>query len=432
MIGDYILLIIPAYFLLIGFLHLVRSTRKIAVNDHHYPSVSFIVPAWNEEQTIENAINSLVALEQQYPGSIEIIVVDNRSTDQTAAIITRIASQHRFVRLLRETHHQGKSYAFNKGARAARYPLIACVDADSYPTYRALVDMVRIMRAPEVGAVTGKLVVRNPHTPIEWLQYIEYIWSNIFISAFDAIDSVYIARGPLSLYRKDLFLAIGGFEHPHVTPTEDMEITFRIRKAGFAVRSSRYGNGSTTVMPTLKKLFWQRIRWNRGTFINLYLHRDMVLNPTFRTFGLFTLPFVISSQLMVFFSFFYYLYRSISMTIHHEPYTPLFYGFLIFNLVSYVAFVAAGYTESEERFRVAHTPWIAAGMTAYALVLFYFWISAIAMQMVQKKIIWRTTTPAAVAPALKPTGRSRSPLPRPFRRFHIHLPRRRQRTTVTP
>ena len=106
---------------------------------------------------------------------------------------------------------KGKSFAFNKGLAIAKNDLVANVDADSYPKKDALSYVVGYFDDAEVGAVTTKMIVKNPKTIVEYFQDIEYIFSNLLLVGFESLDSIYVARGPLSVYRTNLLKKIGGF-----------------------------------------------------------------------------------------------------------------------------------------------------------------------------------------------------------------------------
>lgn len=203
-----------------------------------YPGMSIIVPMWNEGETIAHTLESLLAMGEAYHGSMEVLVIDDNSTDNSFKIVEEYTRKYDFIRLYMKDKNlsQGKSESLNQGIKLARYDYVGCVDADSYPDAEALNHVAEDFSDPEVGAVTSKLVVRKPKKIVEWFQHIEYIYSNFILMAFDAMDAVYITRGPLSMYKKHIMEEIGGFLPADMTPTEDMEITFRIRKAGYRIR----------------------------------------------------------------------------------------------------------------------------------------------------------------------------------------------------
>ena len=89
--------------------------------------VSVVIPAYNAAQTLAETLES--ALAQTYR-AIEVLVIDDGSTDETAAIVERYAAQDGRVRLLRNAENAGVSCARNRGVRAAVYPWIAFLDSD--------------------------------------------------------------------------------------------------------------------------------------------------------------------------------------------------------------------------------------------------------------------------------------------------------------
>lgn len=378
--------------------------------------ISIIVPVWNEAKTIAGTLDALVKMQKKCAGPFEVVVVDNNSTDNCPKIVQQYAKKYRFIRLEFEKKKQGKSYAFNTGAKLAKYELIACVDADSYPEPDVLNYIEGYFDDKEVGAVTTKMVVKNPKTFVERFQDVEYIFSNFLLSSFDALASVYVAKGPLSVYRRKLFLDIGGFYPATITPAEDMEVTFRIRKAGYIIRSSKEAKVYTSVMPTWKSLFWQRIRWNRGSMVNFYLHRDMLLNPKYGFFGVITMPIVTVTMLMLlaviyylanyFYNTVYFIGKKIFWYAYYGQMPNLSYyleyGFdnpnfvlpVLFLLVSVMILVWAivylfGFKESKERLRFKRFIMLLLLPVVYFPAQVVFWLSAIYIQITQGSSKWR-------------------------------------------
>lgn len=396
-----------------------RERRKIVRSGNiEYPGMSIVVPVWNEEFTIADTLDSLLNMKNCYHGRMEIIVIDDHSTDNSYSLIEEYARKHKEIRCFKkDAHHsRGKSESLNQGFAVAKYELVGCVDADSYPDPQSLNYIAEEFQDPQVGAVTTKLVVKKPQRIVEWFQQIEYMYSNFVIMAFDAIDSVYITRGPLSIYRKDVMDKIGGFAAAGVTPTEDMEITFRIRKAGYSIRGSKNAKVYTSVMPTWKKLYWQRMRWNRGTLINFYLHRDIFLNSKYGMLSMFILPTASIMIAMVAFIITYFLYNIITFIINKSisiywivtsGYYPDFsqvkegffsgdYSFAFHNIMLlasvmliYLIVNGLGFKESKERFSFKYLFFMLATPLIYNPVMIYFWASAMVMQTTKNGVRWR-------------------------------------------
>lgn len=311
---------------------------------------------------------------------------------------------------------QGKSESLNQGIEISRYQLVGCVDADSYPRADALDHAVGVFRDPRVGAVTTMLVVNRPRGVVEWFQQVEYIFSNFILTALDALNAVFVARGPLSLFRKDVMEKIGGFMSSDITPTEDMEITFRIRKAGYTIRVAGQSKVYTTVMPTWRNLFWQRMRWNRGTLVNFWLHRDMFLDTRYGMFGMFVLPvslLMIATAVMLFFQRFFdisiffidnhpWIYWLMTkgmdagaLGLKGSAFSGGFFGITLTTLLTlvllgqYLIINGLGLRESRERLNTGYMLAMIGTPVIYVPVLVFFWISAITLQACRFGMRWR-------------------------------------------
>lgn len=391
-----------------------KETEKL--EDSSYPGVSIVVPMWNEGKTIAATLDSLITMHDTYKGLMEIIVVDDFSTDDSFAIVENYTQKHDYIRVFMKDGERGKSVSLNQGFKVANYEIVGCVDADSYPSPQALNHIVKEFQDPEVGAVTTKLVVNNPKNMVEWFQHIEYIYSNFILMAIDSLDAVFITRGPLSLYRKDVMLQINGFLPAHQTPTEDMEITFRIRKAGYKIKGSKKAKVYTSVMTTWKTLFWQRMRWNRGTLINFWMHRDMMLDSKFGMFSMFVFPtstlmiamigvivvYLTSNFLSFVFDHLSALYWTVASgqvpdfaraldTFMSGDYFTTPYHLLLVLAVFIIFFLVNGFgfIESRERLGWKYFVMLIATPFIYNPVLLFFWISAFVLQTTKYSVRWR-------------------------------------------
>lgn len=394
-----------------------RERRAVKTIGTSYPNISIIVPVWNEEKTLEDTIDALLRLRACYRGDMEIIVIDDNSSDNSLSIARSYEAAYSCVRCFLKDAEcgQGKSESLNQGIAAAVYDIVGCVDADSYPEPEALNHMAEEFRDPRVGAVTTKLVVNKPKKAVEWFQQIEYVFSNFTLMAFDSLDAIYITRGPLSLYRKDVMQRINGFLPTGVTPTEDMEITFRIRKAGYTIRGSKKARVYTSVMKSWRSLFWQRMRWNRGTVINMWMHRDIFFDSRYGMLSMFILPtaslmicmvgviiiylvctigaalFTKGQELYYIFSSGYYsapqLFSMSFLSVQEGGLHNLFLFAAV--MAMYVTVNGFGFWESGEPLSVKYIFFAALTPFVYSPVILFFWMSAIIMQIGRKAVRWR-------------------------------------------
>ena len=123
-----------------------------------YPSVAVIVPCRNEEAHATETIERLMASE--YP-DLEVIAVDDGSTDGTGALLERLADRFPKMRVIHLLRNQGKATALNTAATMTGAEILVCIDGDALLDPWAIHWLVFHFRSPRVGAVTGNPRVRT-------------------------------------------------------------------------------------------------------------------------------------------------------------------------------------------------------------------------------------------------------------------------------
>ncbi len=251
------------------------------------PTVSIIVPAHNEEESLEETVRSILG--SGYPMELlEVVIVDDGSTDSTPSIGRRLARKHPNVRFSRNRKNMGKAWSLNKGIGMARGDVIGCVDADSRITRGSIERAVAHLSSDENGAVISCIKLENTARLVEKLQWFEYVLASLMRRLMAGLGVLYVTPGVLSLYPKSLLERLGGFDVGNLT--EDFEIALRIRKAGKRVAFEGSSVTYTRVPSTWKSLFLQRVRWYRGLIANLWKHRDIFFNKRMGFLGLFQVP----------------------------------------------------------------------------------------------------------------------------------------------
>lgn len=258
----------------------------------HPEPVSIVMPCYNEGEHIGEAIESLLNL--NYPKNmIEIIVVDDKSRDNSVKVIRRYARKYKNVRLIvNKKNSGGAAEPTNIGIKAAKYDYIAVADADSTPARDALLKMIGyLQKDKKVGGVTCTVLAKYPKTFMQKLQSVEYSVIAFNRKLLDLVDSVYVTPGPFALYRKKTLLEVGLFDTKNMT--QDIEIVWRMLSKGYVARMclATYVHSST---PTKFKAWWrQRIRWNIGGTQTLIKYRNLVFKRGM--LGAFIIPFFSAS-----------------------------------------------------------------------------------------------------------------------------------------
>ncbi len=271
-----------------------RKIRNNPIQIGALPSVSVLVPAYNESESISRTLDSLLAL--NYPkDKLEIVVINDGSTDSTKEIVESYIKKG--VVLINQKN-KGKAAAMNNGIRRAKGLLVACLDADSFVQKDTMKKMVGFFADNSVAAVTPILKVNAPETLLQKAQWLEYVLYTFLKMILASIQCLNVTPGPFSIYRKEHVLNVGGFDETSIV--EDQEIACRLQMHHFKIMQSIDGNVLTIAPRTFKELYTQRRRWYKGTVINLYKYRRMLFNRKYGDFGIFQMPSLLVGIIMPF------------------------------------------------------------------------------------------------------------------------------------
>lgn len=251
-----------------------------------YPSISVLVPAYNEEGYVGRAIQSL--LDADYPrGKFEVIVVDDGSTDGTLAEARSFASENVTVVTKR---NGGKYSALNYGLLFAESEIIVTVDADSIVAGDALREIVTPFELREnIGAVASNVTIWNRDSLVTRCQQLEYsIGVNIYRRMLDQFGIVLVVPGCLGAYRREALEDV--FAYDPETLTEDFDVTLKVLSSGRRVTVS--GARVYTEAPsTWRDLYKQRLRWYRGNYMTIFKHWRLVTDPSYGMLHRLAIPF---------------------------------------------------------------------------------------------------------------------------------------------
>jgi cellulose synthase/poly-beta-1,6-N-acetylglucosamine synthase-like glycosyltransferase len=248
---------------------LVAARLVAARRARYWPSVSVVVPAHNEERVIAATLRSLVA--SGYP-DLDIVVVDDGSTDRTADVVVRLGLPQ--VRVFRQ-RNAGKPAALNAGIRQAMHDILILVDADTVfepGAVRALVAPLATARRSMIGAVSGNTKVGNRRGLLGRWQHIEYVIGfNLDRRMYDVLQCMPTVPGAIGAFRREVLEAVGGVSA--ATLAEDTDLTMAICRAGWRVIYVPEACAWTEAPATLRQLWRQRYRWCYGTMQAMWKHR---------------------------------------------------------------------------------------------------------------------------------------------------------------
>ncbi len=273
------------------------------------PSVSVIVPAFNEEGRIKRTVESLLNL--NYPKHLlEVILVDDGSRDNTLRDMRTYESER--VRIFTKKNG-GKASALNLGIEKAKGDIIVSLDADSFVDKNALINMVGYFNDPNCMAVTPSMKVWKPKTILQKIQFLEYLFGIFLRKAAAFMGCIHVTPGPFSAYRKSFFEKYGGYQEGNLT--EDIEVALRIQANNFSIENAADAYSYTVAPSKFMPLYKQRVRWYLGFINNVWNYRQL-FSSRYGALGMFFLP---SAFISVFFTIAltYYAFKILLKSAYH-------------------------------------------------------------------------------------------------------------------
>jgi len=294
------------------------------------PSVSVVVPTFNEAGNIVARLDNLAGLD--YPKEkYEVIVVDSGSTDGTANLVENYRDtcpvEHGCnISIIREGSRKGKASAINLGRQHARAEIVLVTDANDLFDREVLKEMMPHFKNPGVGAVGGRYVVSNQDNRLA--SSTQFYWRLEYIMRCGEaiLDSACTFHGEINAWRKQLISA-----NPEAV-TEDLDMCVRLHKSGYKIqyepRAVVYEPAPTTSADQIK----QRKRTALGTIQCLFNYPGYLAVPrNWYTLLIFPshkiLPMISPFVLIMIFLFYLYLIP------HH--YLIILYHF-IFSLLAFI------------------------------------------------------------------------------------------------
>jgi cellulose synthase/poly-beta-1,6-N-acetylglucosamine synthase-like glycosyltransferase/peptidoglycan/xylan/chitin deacetylase (PgdA/CDA1 family) len=228
--------------------------------------VTVVVPAYNEAANIAATVQSLADSDYPY---VEIIVVDDGSTDRTFDIVQRMRLPG--VHVIRQ-ENAGKPAALNTGLEAARGALVVLVDGDTVFEPDTLYNLVQGFADPSVGAIAGNTKVANRKGFLGRWQHLEYVIGfNLDRRFFDVAGCMPTIPGAIGAFRMEVLQDVRGVSAD--TLAEDTDLTLAVLRAGWRVTYEEHARAWTEAPSTLRQLWRQRYRWCYGTMQAMWKHR---------------------------------------------------------------------------------------------------------------------------------------------------------------
>lgn len=263
--------LIPGFMNFLLVVSLLLDRRPHLKLDRSYPPVSILIACYNEEKNIEETLQGIK--NQDYTGSIEIIVADDGSTDRTIEKIENYDIGN--LKIVRASHG-GKASALNQGIKEVTNDIMITIDADTFLHKEAVKRIVaRFLSDPlRTAAIAGTVLVRNSRENLMTkLQENDYFLAISSVKREQGLfQGTLVAQGAFSLYKKSAVMEVDGW--PNVIG-EDIVVTWALLKKGYRVGFEPTAVGFTNVPTTYKLFAKQRRRWARGMIEGLKAHLDM-------------------------------------------------------------------------------------------------------------------------------------------------------------
>lgn len=255
--------------------------------------VTVLIPAFNEERVIEEAVRRVLASRDV---RVEVIVIDDGSKDQTSEVVRRAFATDLRVTLL-TLENGGKARALNAGLALAKGEIVIALDADTQFEPATIARLARWFVDPAIGAVAGNAKVGNRINMVTRWQALEYITAqNLERRAFARLNAMMVVPGAVGAWRLTALQQQNGY--PANTLAEDQDLTIAIQRAGWKVHYDQFAVAWTEAPESFAALARQRFRWAYGTLQCLWKHRTLLLSRKPAGLALIGLPQAVFFQIL--------------------------------------------------------------------------------------------------------------------------------------
>jgi 1,2-diacylglycerol 3-beta-glucosyltransferase len=276
------LLFIPAIYNLFIVLVSLKS-QSVPVECGDMPFISILIPAHNEEFTIERCVRSLAELDYYLDSkrNYEIIVINDGSTDRTGPLLSKLKKEFEFLRIITRKPPRagkGKGYVLNDGMRICQGDVVAVFDADARIKPDFLSKIVPYMDEEDVAGVQARVRMYNADwNVLTRMQEVEFaIFGNVILKARDIMGKSSFLGGNGQLTRKKFVENIECWDGFAVT--EDLNLSIKLMLEGSKIRYCPEAVVWQEAVPKWKDFFRQRVRWATGNLETLFVYLAPIID----------------------------------------------------------------------------------------------------------------------------------------------------------
>jgi cellulose synthase/poly-beta-1,6-N-acetylglucosamine synthase-like glycosyltransferase len=291
------------------------SVEPIAEQDA--PTITVIVPIYNEESMVARRIENFKALKYA-PNKLQVVFVDGASTDSGPAIIEQMSGSLNMA-LIRQNQREGFNKAVVDGFKASSGSIISITGAETEFESDALFQMVKHFSRADVGAVTGRMITSNQQVLSGKVEKAYRSLYDFMRQAESLMDSCFDIKGELCAARREIVAQI--IESPGILTKGSIDTCFAFQSRTMGLRTvyeprAVYYEDAAHAM---RESFQQRIRRGQVHIEAMSLYKEMYFNPSYGIFGLLIAPAHLAMVVIL----------------------PLLFGLQIFSLASLIAVNAA-------------------------------------------------------------------------------------------
>lgn len=339
-------LLIPTLAMLINSIASIKKQKKvIEFEEDDLPFISILIPAHNEENTIESTIRSVCNSEYKKHGesNFEVIVVNDGSTDTTGEILSRLKKEIPELRIV--TRHpprsgKGKGFVLNDALTLSKGEIIGVFDADTQISTDYLMTVVQYLNGDGIDGVQSRVKMWNKNENfLARMQHVEFASFGNTLIAKDNLGFSGFLGGNGQFVRKQAIIDSGRWDGFAVT--EDLNLAIKIILNGGKIRYCKDVAVYQEAVTTWKAFFRQRIRWAIGNFETLFVYLPQILRSKItlgKKYNILEHISFYSFNLLIFFGFIVTIVNAISWFIFHGPTIIRMEAPFIVGILSMVAF----------------------------------------------------------------------------------------------